>query len=41
MEYLKFWLVKTGVAEIWFIVWIGIVPSKFYDWKKHYEKVLN
>ena len=39
MDYVTYWSYKTGIAAICFIDWLGIIPSKFYDWKKRYGKV--
>lgn len=33
------WSLKTDIAGINFIKWLGISPSKFYDWKQRYGKV--
>lgn len=33
------WSAKTDIAAIVFIVWLAIVPSKFYDWKRRYGKI--
>jgi putative transposase len=39
VDFVNYWTHKTGIAAIVFIVWLGIVPSKFYDWKHRYGKV--
>lgn len=39
VDYVRYWSLKTGIAAICFIDWLGIIPSKFYDWKKRYGKV--
>lgn len=39
VDFVNHWADKTGIAAIVFIVWLGIVPSKFYEWKRRYGKV--
>ncbi len=39
VDFVNYWTHKTGIPAIVFIVWLGIVPSKFYDWKQRYGKV--
>jgi putative transposase len=33
------WSLKADIRGIKFIKWLGIAPSKFYDWKRRYGKV--
>jgi len=39
VDYVRYWSLKTGIAAICFIDWLGIIPSKFYNWKTRYGKV--
>jgi len=39
VDFVNYWSQRTGIAMIIFIKWLGIVPSKFYDWKRRYGKV--
>jgi transposase InsO family protein len=39
IDFVTRWNPKTGISIIQFIRWIGISPSKFYDWKQRYGKV--
>jgi putative transposase len=39
VDYVRYWSLKTGIAAICFIDWLGIIPSKFYDWKTRYGKI--
>ena len=39
MDFVNYWSQRTEIAMIIFIKWLGIVPSKFYDWKRRYGKV--
>ncbi|HKI48136.1 MAG TPA: IS3 family transposase [Desulfobacteria bacterium] len=33
------WSLKADIRGIKFIKWLGIAPSKYYDWKRRYGKV--
>lgn len=39
IDFVNYWSEKTGIPGIKFISWLGIIPSKFYDWKRRYGKV--
>ena len=39
MDFVTHWKDRTGIVTGAFIYWIGISPSKFYDWKRRYGKV--
>jgi len=39
VDFVNYWTDKTEIAAIVIILWLGIVPSKFYAWKRRYGKV--
>ena len=39
IDFVNYWSERTDIPAIKFIVCLGIVPSKFYDWKRRYGKV--
>ena len=39
VDFVNYWSERSGIYASQFIRWLGIVPSKFYDWKKRYGKV--
>jgi len=39
IDYVDYWMVKTEIPLKYYIKWLKISPSKFYDWKKRYGKV--
>lgn len=39
VDFVNYWSECSGIYASQFIRWLGIVPSKFYDWKKRYGKV--
>ena len=39
VDFVHRWSAKTGIPAAAFIVWLAIVPSKFYDWKRRYGKI--
>jgi putative transposase len=39
VDFVNRWSAKTGIPAAAFIVWLAIVPSKFYDWKGRYGKI--
>lgn len=39
VDFVNRWSAKTDIAAAAFIVWLAIVPSKFYDWKRRYGKI--
>jgi transposase InsO family protein len=38
IDFVKYWAKKTGIAVTQFIVWLGIAPSKYYNWQSRYGK---
>lgn len=38
VDFIRRWAKRTGIAVTHFISWLGISPSKFYDWRKRYGK---
>jgi transposase InsO family protein len=38
IDFIKRWSKKTGVAVTYFVAWLGIAPSKYYDWQSRYGK---
>ena len=39
IDFVKYWSKNTGIAVTQFIVWLGIAPSKYYNWQSRYGKV--
>ena len=39
VDYVRRWSEKTEIGVGRFIPWLGIRPSKFYDWRERYGKV--
>lgn len=39
MDFVRRWAEKTEIPVRWFVVWLGITMSKFYDWQQRYGKV--
>ena len=39
MDFVRRWSEKTGIGAGWFIEWLGIRASKFYDWRDRYGQV--
>lgn len=39
MDFVDEWSGKTELPAATFITWLGLAPSKFFDWKKRYGKV--
>jgi putative transposase len=38
IDFIKRWSKRTGIAVAHFITWLGIAPSKYYDWQSRYGK---
>jgi len=38
IDFIKRWAQRTGIAVTHFIAWLGIAPSKYYDWQSRYGK---
>lgn len=38
IDFIKRWAKRTGIAVAHFISWLGIAPSKYYDWQGRYGK---
>ena len=38
IDFVKHWAKKTGIAVTHFITWLGIAPSKYYNWQSRYGK---
>jgi len=39
VDFITYWSGRTRVAQLTMVVWLGIAPSKFYDWRKRYGRV--
>jgi transposase InsO family protein len=39
VDYVRRWSHRTEIAAKCFIGWLGVVPSKFHDWRQRYGKV--
>jgi len=38
IDFVKYWAKKTGIAVTQFVAWLGISPSKYYNWQSRYGK---
>ncbi|MDY0184643.1 MAG: IS3 family transposase [Desulfuromonadaceae bacterium] len=38
IDFVKRWVRRTGIAVARFITWLGISPSKYYNWQNRYGK---
>jgi transposase InsO family protein len=38
VDFVNRWSSKTGIAVMWFLLWIGLATSKWHNWKKRYGK---
>lgn len=38
MDFVGHWSRRTGLAQLTLIVWLGIAPSKYHDWKRRYGR---
>ena len=39
IDFVLYWTKKSGIAVTRFIEWLGIAPSKYYNWQSRYGKV--
>lgn len=39
MDFVRGWSQRTGIAARRMVTWMGISPSKYYDWKQRYGRV--
>ena len=39
MDFVRHWAEKTSIPAMKLIRWLGLAPSKFYDWKSRYGKI--
>lgn len=38
IDFIKRWASRAGIAVAHFIAWLGLAPSKYYDWQSRYGK---
>jgi putative transposase len=38
VDFVNRWSDKTGIAVLWFLLWMGLATSKWHSWKKRYGK---
>lgn len=36
VDCLRYWSVRTGLAQAQLLIWLGIPASKYYDWRRRY-----
>ena len=36
VDSLRYWSVRTGLAQAQLLIWLGIPASKYYDWRRRY-----
>jgi transposase InsO family protein len=39
VDFVKYWTKRTGIAVTHLLDWLGLAPSKYYNWQKRYGKV--
>jgi putative transposase len=39
VDFVRHWSEKTEIGAGWFIGWLDVAASKFYDWRERYGKV--
>lgn len=39
MDFVGYWSRRTGLTQLALVGWLGITPSKYFDWKKRYGRV--
>ena len=39
IDFANYWAERTALPMALFILWLGLAPGKFYDWKQRYGKV--
>jgi putative transposase len=39
VDFVRYWSERTGLAQKLLVIWLGIQPSKYYDWRERYGKV--
>jgi putative transposase len=38
VDFVGHWSRRTGLAQLTVVVWLGIAPSKYHDWKRRYGR---
>jgi putative transposase len=38
VDFINRWSGKTGIAVLWFLLWLGLATSKWHNWKRRYGK---
>jgi putative transposase len=38
VDFVGHWSRRTGLAQLALVVWLGIAPSKYHDWKRRYGR---
>jgi putative transposase len=38
VDFVSYWSGRTRIAQLTFVLWLGIQPSKYFDWKKRYGR---
>jgi len=38
VDFVRYWSGRTGLTQKLLVVWLGIQPSKYYDWRERYGK---
>lgn len=39
VDFVRKWSERTGIMQKLLVIWLGIQPSKYYDWRQRYGKV--
>lgn len=38
VDFVRYWNERTGIGQRQFVLWLGIRPSKYYDWRQRYGR---
>lgn len=39
VDFVRYWSERTGLAQKLLVIWLGIQPSKYYDWRERDGKM--
>jgi transposase InsO family protein len=39
VDFVRYWAERTGLAQKLLVIWLGLLPSKYFDWRQRYGRV--
>jgi transposase InsO family protein len=39
VDFIRHWSTRTGLTQTLLVLWLGLAPSKYYDWRQRYGRV--